>query len=411
LPFFTNKTSLRIRMQAAMTPFFSSLPKLVPITLALAMVGCGDDPAPSASSTPTTLSGQVVKGPVGSANVCAYAISAGVRATATLVPCVTSDPNGNYTFSSFTYTGDVIVEATGGTYKNEATGVTTTLTEPLSTIVPAQGGSVTGYITPLTAIAVARSASLSSTAFAAAAGNVAAQAGLSGTNILTTAPSFGANSSAAFVTATNAYAAVLGALAQYQVANGNAPLATVLSAWGGNTAGFQAALQSALSAYSSYAGVLAANLPSALNLAATGAPLGFTVAVASGTSTTVSGGGFVSASSLTFTGAAAGFQPVVGLGFGITNTLGTISFVNVGATAASTQIFAVSRDSAGTEVTYQDGSGKEWFYSCVPAACAGRVQIDIPTKTVTLTNVTMTPDGGGATGNITVNGSATYTGQ
>jgi hypothetical protein len=261
-------------------PLFIALP----IAMSLVATGCGSDAAPSS----TTISGQVVKGPVNGSSVCVYAITGAVRATSTIVPCVVSDTNGNYTFTSFPYTGDVIIEATGGTYRNEATGANTTLSAPLRTIVPAQGGSITGLVTPLTTVAYGSTSTLTSAAFAQSAGNVAAQAGLAGTNILTAIPTFaGANG----ITATNAYAAVLGAFAQYQQAGGF-NTAQALSAW---TPANQGAFQAAVSAYAAYAGVIAANLPAAFNFAATGSALSFTAASAVGTGPAATAGGIASA--------------------------------------------------------------------------------------------------------------------
>jgi hypothetical protein len=229
-----------------------------PIALALLAAGCGSDSAP----TSTVISGQVVKGPVSGSSVCVYAVTGGVKDASTLVPCVSTDAAGNYAFTSFSYTGDVAIEATGGTYKNEATGLTTTLGAPLKTLMAAQGGAMSGVVTPLTTIAYSSSSTLSNAAFTQAASIVAAQAGLTGTNILTTVPTFaGANG----ITATNAYATVLGAFAQYQQ-TGGFTTAQALSAW---TSANQTAFQTAISVYAAYAGVIAANLPSTLNFAAT----------------------------------------------------------------------------------------------------------------------------------------------
>jgi hypothetical protein len=245
-----------------------------PIALALLAAGCGSDSAP----TSTVISGQVVKGPVSGSSVCVYAVTGGVKDTSTLVPCVNTDAAGNYTFTSFSYTGDVAIEATGGTYKNEATGLTTTLGAPLKTLMSAQGGTMSGVVTPLTTIAYSSSSTLSNAAFTQAASIVAAQAGLAGTNILTTVPTFaGANG----ITATNAYATVLGAFAQYQQ-TGGFTTAQALSAW---TSVNQAAFQTAISAYAAYAGVIAANLPSTLNFAAATTTTSTTAASGTGTGT------------------------------------------------------------------------------------------------------------------------------
>jgi hypothetical protein len=354
----------------------------------LALAACGNDDTPAASTT--TLSGQVVKGPVGGSTVCAYAITGGVKATATVVPCVTSDPAGNYSLGNISYTGDMIVEATGGSYKDEATGATVTLGAPLKTMVVAQGGATTGMITPLTTIALSTTPNLNNTAFGQAAANVAAQAGLSAINILTTAPTYGANGT----TATNAYAAMLGAVSQYQKTSGGT-LAAAFAAW---TPANQAAFQSALNAYASAASVIAANLPAVLNFAATGQAYSFGVSSNGVTST----GGLVSGSSLTLTGAGAGFQPIAGIGIGVTNTVAVVNFTGI------SSLLAVAKDSGGTNVSYiETTTQKAWTYDC-KTGCDAKVKIDTTGKSVTFTNVTLTGESGGATGTITVNGSASF---
>ena len=308
--------------------------------IVLALVACGSDGTPAV--TATTLSGQVVKGPVGSSSVCISALTAGVKATTTLVPCVTSDATGNYAFATISYSGDAIIEATGGTYKDEATGATVTLSTPLKTIVNLQGGTTTGVVTPLTSIAVSATPSLSSTAFAQSAANIAAQSGLSSTNILTTLPTYGANGT----TATNAYAAALGAIAQYQKTSGGT-LAATLAAW---TPANQAAFQTALNAYSAAASVLAANLPAVYNFAATGTPYSFAAATSSGVT---AAGGLVGSSSFTLTGAAgAGFSALVGQSLSIPGSgIQTITFSSFGSVI---QTLTVTIETSGTVVTFTE---------------------------------------------------------
>ncbi len=369
--------------------------------IVLALVACGSDGTPAV--TATTLSGQVVKGPVGSSSVCISALTAGVKATTTLVPCVTSDATGNYAFATISYSGDAIIEATGGTYKDEATGATVTLSTPLKTIVNLQGGTTTGVVTPLTSIAVSATPSLSSTAFAQSAANIAAQSGLSSTNILTTLPTYGANGT----TATNAYAAALGAIAQYQKTSGGT-LAATLAAW---TPANQAAFQTALNAYSAAASVLAANLPAVYNFAATGTPYSFAAATSSGVT---AAGGLVGSSSFTLTGAAgAGFSALVGQSLSIPGSgIQTITFSSFGSVI---QTLTVTIETSGTVVTFTESqvsnliNTKQWEFNCKGSACAGKVALNSAAKSVTLTGVTLAADTtSGATGTITANGSGTF---
>jgi hypothetical protein len=374
-----------------------ALVAISPIVLALA--ACGNDDTPASV---TTLSGQVVKGPVGGSTVCAYAVSGGVKATATVVPCVTSDAvTGNYSLGNITYTGDMIVEATGGTYKDEATGATVTISTPLKTMVVAQGGATTGMITPLTTIALSTTPNLTSAAFGQAAANVAAQAGLSAVNILTTAPTYGANGT----TATNAYAAMLGAISQYQKTSGGT-LAAALTAW--TTPANQAAFQAALNAYSTAASVLAANLPSVLNFAATGTAYSFAVSSGAGASATTVGGGLAS-TGFTLTGPGAGFSGFTGILLDVAG-MKSVSFISSSFTPLKT--LYISIDSSGSTVNYNvsyNENDKQWKYSCKGSACASKVVIDNASKTATLTDVTMTADTStGATGTIVANGSGTF---
>jgi hypothetical protein len=175
----------------------------------LASCGGGDSPAPVSS----TVTGSVVKGPVNGATVCAF------RAVATgkgdQIKCTTTTSTGAYTLD-MDYAGDVVIEATGGTYTDEATGASASLTTPMQVVVNAQGTATVGVITPLTAAAFSVSKGLaggvSSANFASAANTVATQFQLPGVNLATTLPS---------VTGTlNDYGRILRAVSQY-VANGN----------------------------------------------------------------------------------------------------------------------------------------------------------------------------------------------
>ncbi|MEO7642746.1 MAG: hypothetical protein ABIU07_15110, partial [Ramlibacter sp.] len=156
------------------------------------MAGCGgggdDSPAPAAATT-TTVSGTVVKGPVNGANVCAFkAIATG---KGDQIKCVTTSATGTYSLD-ITYTGDVVIEASGGTYTDEATGASKTLSDPMQVVVASQGGATVGIITPLTAVAYNAARGLNggvtSVNFGAASTSVAGQFQLSGVNLATTTP-------------------------------------------------------------------------------------------------------------------------------------------------------------------------------------------------------------------------------
>ncbi|MES2941281.1 MAG: hypothetical protein V4772_00270 [Pseudomonadota bacterium] len=174
----------------------------------------GDSSAPAAPVVATTtVSGTVVKGPVTGAKVCAYkAVAAGKGEE---IKCATTAAGGLYSMD-LQYEGDVVIEATGGTYTDEATNTTKTLSEPLQVVVASKGGSTTGMVTPLTSVAYSISKGLTggvnSNNFTAAGNTVATQFKLgTGVNIATLAPTLGE--------AANAYGKALQALSRF-VANG-----------------------------------------------------------------------------------------------------------------------------------------------------------------------------------------------
>lgn len=107
--------------------------------------GGGGSPTESQASV---VSGAVVKGPVGGASVCAYVLQPSGKGAQ--LGCTTSSLDGSYSFS-INYAGDVVIEATGGTYVDEATGASgVPLRAPL-TVAGTAGQKL--YVTPLTSMA------------------------------------------------------------------------------------------------------------------------------------------------------------------------------------------------------------------------------------------------------------------
>lgn len=189
--------------------------------LTIAACGGGGDSTPAASTPPpvvsTTITGNAVKGPVSGATVTIkHATTGAVLAT------TTTSITGAYTVAT-TYSGDVVVEVSGGSYTDEASRTTKSLTAPMRTVLTTNGGTVTGMVTPLTTMAYTYSGSSAPTAaaFNTSATNIAAGLGLSGTNILTTVPS---------VTGTlNDYGRSLRALSQYLANNPGVSLNSLMS--------------------------------------------------------------------------------------------------------------------------------------------------------------------------------------
>lgn len=182
----------------------------------LGLVACGG--GDSTTATETTITGSAVKGPVNGATVTAR------KADGTACGSTTTS-NGTYTLKT-TCTGDLIIEVSGGSYTDEATGAATTLSSPLKVVIAANGGSVTGVATPLTTMAFSTAFSSSSAATKAAfdtqAARIATQFGLSGVNLATTEPT---------VTGTaNDYGKALKAVSQYLKDNPTQTLATITNA-------------------------------------------------------------------------------------------------------------------------------------------------------------------------------------
>lgn len=221
------------------------------VAMAAALCACGgsgdaDSAASGAAATPPSqatqtveIRGAVVKGPVAGAAVCAYAVASTVRGNA-LGNCATTAADGSYALSVPKGATDILLEAAGGTFVDEATGQTTPLAagQPMTSLVSGGAAQVDAYITPLTTLAVntARAAgTLSATGVARAATDVLATLGIDpALDIFRTAPGFGG--------AANAYGNALAAVSRL-VRNG-IPLADVLSA--SNVQALSAAFQAAV---------------------------------------------------------------------------------------------------------------------------------------------------------------------
>lgn len=133
------------------------------VTLQLAAAcGGGDDTTVAAGGLASggagSLSGTVTKGPVGGATVVAYSIAGG-RAGAQ-VGAAATDANGNFSMSTGSHAGPVMLQARGGTYTDEATVTPMSMAQGdvMSVAIPtvAAGATVSGIqLTPLTAMAQA----------------------------------------------------------------------------------------------------------------------------------------------------------------------------------------------------------------------------------------------------------------
>jgi hypothetical protein len=104
------------------------------------------------------ISGVVTKGPVGNATVIAYAVPGGQMGTQ--IGTATTDAGGKFTMSIGTYGGPVMMRASAGSYRDEATGLTMGM-DPADVMTAMVPGVVAGasndgiQVTPVTAMAQA----------------------------------------------------------------------------------------------------------------------------------------------------------------------------------------------------------------------------------------------------------------
>lgn len=168
-------------------------------------------PAPSPAPAPagaTMVTGAAVKGPVNNATVTIKNATTG----ATLATGATS-ADGSYSLSVPATSGDVIIEITGGSYTDEATGAVTPLTSTLRNVVTANGGTVQGYVTPLTTLAYTY-------AFGNVTTGVTASAyGAKATSLATQFQVANLNTLPVVTGSTNTYGQVLRGLSQYLATN------------------------------------------------------------------------------------------------------------------------------------------------------------------------------------------------
>jgi hypothetical protein len=128
------------------------------------IAGCGGGGGSTAPATGTTpppaakgaISGTAVKGPVNGATVVAYAINGG--AMGSQIATATTDSQGNFSLSMGSYAGPVMLQMSGGTYTDEATGTNMPMMsgDVMTAVLPAMSaGSTVSNIqmTPLTSMA------------------------------------------------------------------------------------------------------------------------------------------------------------------------------------------------------------------------------------------------------------------
>jgi hypothetical protein len=138
-----------VQMSKSRLSRISSLIAMLAMLLLQSACGGGGDSI-AVGSGGTGISGAVTKGPLSNATVTAYGIAGGL--TGAQIGSTTTDASGNYTMSIGAYTGSVMLQVSGGNYRDEATG-------SVSAVMPsvASGTTATGtQITPITSMAQAR---------------------------------------------------------------------------------------------------------------------------------------------------------------------------------------------------------------------------------------------------------------
>jgi hypothetical protein len=180
----------------------------------------------------TILSGNVSMGSaVSDGTVSAYSVVNGAKST--FIASAKVDFNGQYTLNLGSYTGPVLLEVSGGTYKDPVTGTIATVSTAIRTAVADASGAVKANITPYTEAAVvnasAASGGLTTINITVSFDNVKAKLGF---DPRTTKPANIAQTSADFATSKSiGYGVHLGTLSQYKaenvIANYNQAIANV----------------------------------------------------------------------------------------------------------------------------------------------------------------------------------------
>lgn len=189
--------------------------------------GGGGDSGGASSSTSTEFSGIASKGPILNGTITAFKIvniDNKEQKGAVLNTVHTDHLDGTYKLNLGTYSGPVLIEVTGGSYRDEATGnilpLASTLRAAIANVIPNKSGItqiVSASVTPITEAAVKNAevgtGGLTPTNIQTANDNVKTWIGF---DPVSTQPADATNTaSASASTAAKAYAALLGTVSQY----------------------------------------------------------------------------------------------------------------------------------------------------------------------------------------------------
>jgi hypothetical protein len=189
---------------------------------AVLLTACSSDDGSTSS-----VGGTAAKGPIAGGTVTAYRIDGGTRGGA--LASTTTDANGNYSLNVRFYQGPLLLEVTGGTYTDEATGTASTaLAIPLRAALSSYGGGhLAANITLLTEVAVVNAMADPGGLTAA---NIQAENAAIKTQVgfdpVTTSPADATNSSSVSASvASRLYGVYLASASQYMVNNPGTTLA------------------------------------------------------------------------------------------------------------------------------------------------------------------------------------------
>ena len=200
------------------------------ILTAVLMSACGGGGS-STNASANMISGVASKGPLNGSKICAYAITSSGTQGGQIGDCMTTDFAGNYSINMGTYNGTALVQATGGSYVDEATGKTVLLASPLRSFVTngVRGGAGVA-VTALTELAYqhasAVSGGLSSVNIQSAITKVQNNFGVS--DIVNTMPVDALSIPASATTAQVSYALALATISQYMNDQPGTTLASAL---------------------------------------------------------------------------------------------------------------------------------------------------------------------------------------
>ena len=204
---------------------------------ALLQSACGGGGDGVGSGGTGFISGSVIAGPAANATVNAYAVANGQ--TGAPLGSATTDGNGNFTLSIGSYAGPLMLQASGGTFRDEATGALMAMAsgDVMTAVLPtvASGATVNGIqVTPVTAMAQSRALQMAGgmTDANIAAANAAMGSYFSISDILHVAPMNPLLSGAGATASADArnYGMTLAAMSQYALTIGMTNSAALVTA-------------------------------------------------------------------------------------------------------------------------------------------------------------------------------------